>query len=187
MIRGFVLGLAVATIVGTAASGMPMLTHVVMTRGGIPSVSTSPCDSESPTPVPIGSPKPLPSESPGTSSGKARVHCPSPGPSPRESPDPSPTPGTGSLTCPTPPSPPAGGGKLVGLDNAMAHVYANCVAHPNSGLVNALNRLISNKAKHDARKTGDNSHGKSADAPGHAQSSGGGLGHATPHGKKSKN
>jgi hypothetical protein len=77
----------------------------------------------------------------------------------------------------------------------MAHVYANCQAHPNSGLVNALNRLISNKAWHDARKIGDNSHGKSADAPGHAKSSrgglakssGGGLGHTAPHGKKSKN
>jgi hypothetical protein len=75
----------------------------------------------------------------------------------------------------------------VGLDNAMAHVYANCLAHPNSGLVNALNRLISNKARNDARKIGDNSHGKSVDAPGHAKSSGGGLGHAAHQGEKSKN
>jgi hypothetical protein len=67
----------------------------------------------------------------------------------------------------------------------MAHVYANCLAHPNSGLVNALKHLIANKAKHDARKIGDKSHGASADAPGHAKPSGGHPGHA-PKATKAK-
>jgi hypothetical protein len=63
----------------------------------------------------------------------------------------------------------------------MAHVYANCLAHPNTGLVNALNHLIANKAKHDARKVGEKTHGNSADAHGHTKSTGGGHGSVNGH------
>jgi hypothetical protein len=41
--------------------------------------------------------------------------------------------------------------KLTGLDNAIAHVLANCLKNPNApGLVNALEHLVANKAKHEA-------------------------------------
>jgi len=40
---------------------------------------------------------------------------------------------------------------LTGLDNAIAHVLANCLKNPNApGLVNALEHLVANQAKHDA-------------------------------------
>jgi hypothetical protein len=59
-------------------------------------------------------------------------------------------------------------------------VYANCVAHPNKGLVNALHHLIANKGKHEEHKAGGPpgshghghstgvEHGKSGQAPGHS-------------------
>jgi hypothetical protein len=78
---------------------------------------------------------------------------------------------------------------LHGLDNAIAHVYANCVAHPTPGLVNALHHLIANLAKHQAHESGKHEgthghgrsdkgvHGKSGSAPGHTKNGG--------HGKSS--
>ena len=41
--------------------------------------------------------------------------------------------------------------KIVGLDNAIAHVLANCMKNPDApGLVNALQHLVANQAKHEA-------------------------------------
>ena len=40
---------------------------------------------------------------------------------------------------------------VTGLDNAIQHVYANCVAHPNEGLVNALEHLVANRDAKAAR------------------------------------
>jgi hypothetical protein len=41
--------------------------------------------------------------------------------------------------------------KLTGLDNAISHVLANCMKNPDSpGLVNALEHLVANQAKHEA-------------------------------------
>ena len=48
-------------------------------------------------------------------------------------------------------------------------MYANCVAHPNAGLVNALHHLIANRAKHLSHEAakhqpGSQGNGHSADA-----------------------
>ena len=45
---------------------------------------------------------------------------------------------------------PADGEKLHGIENAMAHVYANCVKNDAPGLINALERLAANAARHEA-------------------------------------
>ena len=44
------------------------------------------------------------------------------------------------------------GEKLHGVDNAMAHVYENCLKNDAPGLVNALERLAANAARHEARE-----------------------------------
>jgi hypothetical protein len=58
-----------------------------------------------------------------------------------------------------------------GLDNAIAHVLANCLKNPDAtGLPNALEHLVANaerKAAHDAAKAAGE-HGNSANAPGHS-------------------
>jgi hypothetical protein len=74
---------------------------------------------------------------------------------------------------------------LTGLDNAMAHVLANCVKNPDApGLPNALAHLLANaerKALHDAAKAAGvhghsgEVHGNSANAPGHSGE------HGNPH------
>ena len=47
--------------------------------------------------------------------------------------------------------PPTEPTKLTGLDNAIAHVLANCLKNPDApGLVNALEHLVANQAKHEA-------------------------------------
>ena len=42
------------------------------------------------------------------------------------------------------------GEKLHGIENAMAHVYENCLKNDAPGLVNALERLAANAARHEA-------------------------------------
>jgi hypothetical protein len=74
---------------------------------------------------------------------------------------------------------------LTGLDNAMAHVLANCLNNPDApGLPNALAHLVANaerKALHDAAKAAGvhghsgEVHGNSANAPGHSGE------HGNPH------
>jgi hypothetical protein len=70
-----------------------------------------------------------------------------------------------------------------GLDNAIAHVLANCIKNPGSpGLPNALRHLVANrerKAERDAAKAAG-VHGNSANAPGHLGEHGGSAG--TSHG-----
>lgn len=84
--------------------------------------------------------------------------------------------------------------KLTGLDNAIAHVLANCLKNQDApGLVNALKHLVANQAKHeahdaakaerkaehDARKA-EHGHGGGHGNP-HADG-GGGEPHGNPHG-----
>ena len=42
--------------------------------------------------------------------------------------------------------------KLRGIENAMAHVYANCLKNDAPGLINALQRLAANAARHAAHE-----------------------------------
>jgi hypothetical protein len=43
--------------------------------------------------------------------------------------------------------------KLTGLDNAIAHVLANCIKNPQApGLINALTHLVANKGLHEAHE-----------------------------------
>jgi hypothetical protein len=75
--------------------------------------------------------------------------------------------------------------KVTGLDNAVAHVLANCLKNPDApGLPNALAHLVANaerKALHDAAKAAGvhghsgEVHGNSANAPGHSGE------HGNPH------
>ena len=78
-----------------------------------------------------------------------------------------------------PTAPPAGEtgdeATATGLDNAIAHVLANCLKNPDApGLPNALEHLVANaerKAAHDAAKAAKKAsgeHGNSANAPGHS-------------------
>jgi hypothetical protein len=42
--------------------------------------------------------------------------------------------------------------KLTGLDNAIAHVLANCIKNPQApGLINALTHLVANRGEHEAK------------------------------------
>jgi hypothetical protein len=81
--------------------------------------------------------------------------------------------------------------KLHGIDNAISHVLANCVKNPQSlGLLNALEHLVANKAKHEAheaekaeRKAAHDAAKaqKHADGPGHGKGHGSDGEHGNPH------
>jgi hypothetical protein len=186
--RWIMLGVAVAVMFAAAANAAPA-THLFLTgdqSGGtaVCEPSPSPSPTEAPSPAPSDEPSSEPSDEPSSepSDEPSSEPCPSPSESESPSPSPSQTPPTGALTCPTPP-PATTTGKLHGLENAIAHVYANCQAHPNQGLVNALNHLIANLATHQAHDAGklagsngqghghsqDAVHGNSGTAPGHSK------------------
>jgi hypothetical protein len=74
--------------------------------------------------------------------------------------------------------------KLTGLDNAIAHVLANCLKNPDApGLVNALEHLVANKTKHEAHdaakaeRTAEHASSKA----GHEHGHGHGGAHGNPH------
>jgi hypothetical protein len=179
--RWIMLSVAVALVFAAAANAAPAA-HLF--GRGDRNGGTAVCDSPSPSPSPSEAPSPSPSDEPSSepSDEPTSEPCPSPSESPSPSPSPSESPPTGALTCPTPPAVTTTG-KLRGLENAIAHVYANCQAHPNQGLVNALNHLIANLANHQAHDAGklagshgqghghskDAVHGNSGTAPGHSK------------------
>jgi hypothetical protein len=66
---------------------------------------------------------------------------------------------------------------VTGLANAIAHVSANCQAHPNRGLVNALNHLQANLARQQSRDAGPNK-----DATGKSKENGSGHSQGKSHG-----
>jgi hypothetical protein len=72
--------------------------------------------------------------------------------------------------------------KLHGLDNAIAHVLANCVKNPQApGLVNALEHLAANRAKHEAHEA-EKAERKAAHDAAKAEKHAGGPGHGKGHG-----
>ena len=72
--------------------------------------------------------------------------------------------------------------KLHGVDNAIAHVLANCVKNPQApGLLNALEHLAANQAKHDAHEA-EKAERKAAHDAAKAQKHAGGPGHGKGHG-----
>jgi hypothetical protein len=85
---------------------------------------------------------------------------------------------------PTQPSAEDPADRATGLDNAIAHVLANCLKNPDApGLPNALEHLVANaarKAAHDAEKAA-RVHGNSADAAGHSGEAHGNSANAPGH------
>ena len=72
--------------------------------------------------------------------------------------------------------------KLHGVDNAIAHVLANCVKNPQApGLLNALEHLAANQARHDAHEA-EKAERKAAHDAAKAQKHAGGPGHGKGHG-----
>lgn len=72
--------------------------------------------------------------------------------------------------------------KLHGLDNAIAHVLANCVKNPQApGLLNALEHLAANQAKHEAHEA-EKAERKAAHDAAKAEKHAGGPGHGKGHG-----
>jgi hypothetical protein len=72
--------------------------------------------------------------------------------------------------------------KLHGVDNAIAHVLANCVKNPQApGLLNALEHLVANQAKHEAHEA-EKAERKAAHDAAKAQKHAGGPGHGKGHG-----
>ena len=72
--------------------------------------------------------------------------------------------------------------KLHGVDNAIAHVLANCVKNPQApGLLNALEHLAANRAKHEAHEA-EKAERKAAHDAAKAQKHAGGPGHGKGHG-----
>ena len=72
--------------------------------------------------------------------------------------------------------------KLHGVDNAIAHVLANCVKNPQApGLLNALEHLAANQAKHEAHEA-EKAERKAAHDAAKAQKHAGGPGHGKGHG-----
>ncbi len=74
--------------------------------------------------------------------------------------------------------------KLTGLDNAIAHVLANCLKTPDApGLVNALEHRVANQAKHEAHdaakaeRKAEHAAGKAE----HDHGQGHGGSHGNPH------
>ena len=72
--------------------------------------------------------------------------------------------------------------KLHGVDNAIAHVLANCVKNPQApGLLNALEHLAANQAKHEAHEA-EKAERKAAHDAAKAEKHAGGPGHGKGHG-----
>ena len=72
--------------------------------------------------------------------------------------------------------------KLHGVDNAIAHVLANCLKNPQApGPLNALEHLAANQAKHDAHEA-EKAERKAAHDAAKAQKHAGGPGHGKGHG-----